>query len=150
MVIVMGCWTWRTPPTSPDPTSSHSPLPPRCAGEFFAQLNTALCPDALCCIVPEGVQLPDPVHVVYVAQGAAAAPAEARAVSAPRLLVVVGAKAGMTLLEEFVGAGEGSSGAYLSCPTAEVRLAEGARLSHSVLQDQHREGLHLKVRVAGT
>jgi len=25
-----------------------------------------------------------------------------------------------------------------------VRLAEGARLSHSVLQDQHREGLHLK------
>ena len=52
-------------------------------GAFFAQLNTALCPDVLCCIVRAGTRVPHPVHVIHVTQ--ARSPSRSRSPSrAPR------------------------------------------------------------------
>ena len=68
----------------------------------FGALNTAFFTDGLFVSVPEGVQVPDPVHVVYVGSAS-----EAGSTSMPRNLVWVGARAGVTILESHVSVGDG-------------------------------------------
>jgi Fe-S cluster assembly protein SufD len=101
----------------------------------FAALNTALFSDGLFLHVPEGVQVMDPVHIVFVG----AAP-EAGATSMLRNLMIVGAGAGVTVLETHVSVGEGRR---LTNVVTEFLVGDEAKVEHVKFQDDSLEAYHV-------
>eukprot|EP00667_Euglena_gracilis_P005986 EG_transcript_6034 len=123
--------------------ATYEPLT-QSAASFFGHLNMALCPTVLCIAVPDGVAVERPIHVVYghaAGEGGAGCP-----LAAPRLVVVLGRDARAALVEEFLPV-DGAEGQYASIPVLEVKLAEGAELSHTVLQQHGEAAAHLKTTV---
>ncbi|KAK9826208.1 hypothetical protein WJX81_008547 [Elliptochloris bilobata] len=118
--------------------SAHLGRQARERGSPFALLNGAVAHDVACLLLPEGVELKAHVHVLYLSTGAAGA----ASTSAPRLLVVLGAGASATLVEEFAGAGD--AGAYFCNAVAEIVLGEDACLVHGYVQLEARAALHMK------
>jgi Fe-S cluster assembly protein SufD len=103
----------------------------------FAALNTAAVADGAFIHLPAGTQLERPVQLVFVSG------VDGRAtLSAPRILVVAEAGSKATIIEQHVGAG----GASLSCPVAEIVLAENAAIEHITVQEEHLTASQLAVR----
>jgi Fe-S cluster assembly protein SufD len=101
----------------------------------FGALNTAFFTDGLFVSVPEGVQVPDPVHVVYVGSAS-----EAGSTSMPRNLVWVGARAGVTILESHVSVGDGRR--WTNAAT-ELVVGDEALVEHLKFQDESLQAYHI-------
>jgi Fe-S cluster assembly protein SufD len=101
----------------------------------FGALNTAFFTDGLFLHVPDGVQVTDPVHVVFL--GAAR---EAGATSMPRNLVIVGAAASVTVLETHLSLVDASR--FVNAAT-EVVVGDDARVEHVKFQDDTLDGYHV-------
>ncbi len=99
-------------------------------GNAFAALNSAFLEDGALVLIPAGVVLADPIHVVHHST-ASAGPS----VSHPRLLVVAGRTSQATIVESY-GGPDGQ--AYLTNAVAEIALEDGAIVDHYKVQ---REGL---------
>jgi Fe-S cluster assembly protein SufD len=100
----------------------------------FADLNTARFRDGALVIVPKGVRVEAPIHVLFVASQDDGRPTCAL----PRLLVVVERGAAATLVEEYQGRGR-----YLTCAVTEVIVRENASLDHTRIQRESAEAFHL-------
>jgi Fe-S cluster assembly protein SufD len=98
-------------------------------------LNTALTDDGLVLRLADGVALDRPVEVVFVG-----GLAEQAVAYHPRLLVVLGAKSRLRLVEHHLGLGETPT---LSNLASEISLGPGAALSHVKLQAENAASLHL-------
>ena len=99
----------------------------------FAELNPARFQDGALVIIPKGIHLEAPLHVLYLSDqdgGQATC-------SLPRLFVVLERDASATLVEEFQGRGR-----YLTCAVAEVIVKENASLSHERIQRESAEAFH--------
>ena len=110
-------------------------------GDCFADLNSARFQDGALVIVPKGVQVEVPLHVLFVSdqEGPEAT------TGLPRLFVVMEKGAQLTLVEEYQGRGQ-----YLTSAVAEVLVREDAVLNHERIQRESREAFHfshLAVRV---
>jgi Fe-S cluster assembly protein SufD len=103
----------------------------------FAALNAALVADGAFIHLPAGVELEQPIHLVFVS-GSEGQPT----LSAPRILIVAEAASRATVVEQYLGDG----GASLSCPVSEIVLAEDAALDHVVVQEEEISAHHLAVR----
>ena len=101
----------------------------------FAALNTALFADGALVVVPRGAAPAMPIHVVHVTDAEAA-----KGLVSPRLLVLVGAQAEATLIESYVSLGDAT---YFTNSVAELRLDDGARLSHVRIQRESGRGYHV-------
>jgi Fe-S cluster assembly protein SufD len=88
----------------------------------FVALNTAFLQDGAILAVPRGVALSKPVHLVFVS----AAPGEPT-VSYPRALVVAGTSSQLTLVESYVGLGEGT---YFTDAVTELVAGENTAIDH--------------------
>ena len=99
-------------------------------GNAFAALNTAFLEDGAVVIIPAGVVLAKPIHVVHHST-ASAGPS----VSHPRLLVIAGRTSQATIVESY-GGPDGQP--YLTNAVAEIALEDGAIVDHYKVQ---REGL---------
>ncbi|MBI3297976.1 MAG: Fe-S cluster assembly protein SufD [Elusimicrobia bacterium] len=101
----------------------------------FAALNTAFFDDGALVIVPRGVTLEKPVHLLFLST-AAGAPVMWHG----RVLVSVEAGAKLTLVEEYAGAG---SGTYFANMVCDLDLAENAVLEHAKLQHDSESAFHV-------
>jgi len=102
-------------------------------GDVFADLNSARFQDGALVIVPKGVQVEVPLHVVFVSDQEGP---EATS-SLPRLFVVLEKGAQLTLVEEYQGRGR-----YLTNAVTEVLVREDAILNHERIQREGREAFH--------
>ena len=113
--------------------NGEAELFPRSAGapDAFRALNQGLFTDGLALIVPPGVTLDHPVHVLY--WGEAADPASAQV----KGLIRLGAGAKATVIETFTGTGRTWTNAAMS-----VEVADTAHLGHYRLQDEAPAAFH--------
>lgn len=101
----------------------------------FNDLNTALFHDGLVFYVPENVELPEPVEVVYLSSN------ESQAyVVSPRNLVWLENDASATLIERYVG---DHSNTYFTNGLGEIVLNTGAHLQHYRLQEESESAYHI-------
>ena len=104
---------------------------PSGAPDAFRALNQGLFTDGLALVVPAGVALEHPVHVLY--WGEAADPASAQV----KGLIRLGAGAKATVIETFTGSGRTWTNAAMN-----VEVADTARLGHYRLQDEDLSAFH--------
>lgn len=101
--------------------------------DLFANLNSARFEDGALVIVPKGVQVLPPLHVIFISD---ANGAEATS-SLPRVFVVVEQGASLTLVEEYWGRGQ-----YLTNAVTEVLVREDGNFSHERIQREAPEAFH--------
>ena len=109
----------------------------RCEQHAFVALNTAFLDDGACIQLPAGTILERPVHLVFVAMGAA----DDRATMVhPRVLVVLGANAQASVVETYAGPAEAQ---YFTNAVTEIVLGENATLDHYKLQYESTSAYHV-------
>eukprot|EP00798_Chlamydomonas_sp_ICE-L_P001464 gene1464-32842_t len=110
-------------------------------GGPFSVLNGAYSQEVLCIVVPAGVTVEQPIHILHLSTGA---DGTERQINAPRLLVDAGKKASISLVEEYVQGIAGSSDNYFTCSVAEVFVGEGAHVTHGYAQREGAAAAHFK------
>lgn len=98
-------------------------------------LNAALFDDGLAIRVPDGDTMPRPLEILFVA-----APGERALMWHPRMAIDIGQNARATIIERHIGP---AKGAYLANHGADIRVADGAVLTHAKAQLEGGEGRHL-------
>eukprot|EP00250_Pteridium_aquilinum_P005494 c15579_g1_i1 orf=535-2178(-) len=112
-------------------------------GDFFASLNGIGARELGVVIVPEGVKMQNPLHVLYYSSqgGNKDEEKQAYAISCPRLLIVVGKGAELNIVEEFVGeAGK----LYWANAVVEFFIEDEGQVRHSYVQNQARNAVQIK------
>jgi len=104
--------------------------------ETFVALNTAFAQDGAFIFVPNGVEVEQFVHLVFLSTHNG----NEATVSHPRNLVLLGQNAGLKLVESFVSDGDG---VYLSNSVTEVETGVGARLEHVKAQLESKRAFHV-------
>lgn len=102
---------------------------------IFTALNSALLADGAFVVVRDGMVIERPIEVLYVTK-----PTAKPQVSSPRTLVVLGKNVQATVIERFVGIGEGRA---LTNAVAEFIIAENAILDHVRIQQENLQSFHL-------
>ena len=105
----------------------------------FAALSTALFQDGVLLDLAPGLELEQPLRLVFLGGGG-----ESPALDCPRVLVRAGVNSRATVIEHY-GPGAGES---LSLAVTEVALEPGARLEHYRLQEGGAGAFHLGVLAA--
>ncbi len=101
----------------------------------FVALNGALFEDGAAIVIPEGVQVEPPIHLLFVG------PAAGRPCTyLPRNLIVLADGAAATVIEHYVGE---EQAAYFTDAATEVHLGCGAQLDHVKIQDEASAGYHV-------
>jgi Fe-S cluster assembly protein SufD len=101
----------------------------------FTALNTAFWEDGAFVHIPKSFVAPEPIHLVYVS-----ASGNEPLVSYPRTLVVADRDAQATVIESYVGIGDG---VCFSDGVSEFVLAENARVDHYRLQQENGRSFHV-------
>ena len=107
------------------------------ANDGFAALNTAFVQDGAFVHIAEGVDLETPLHLLFVSTAN-----ETPFITHPRVLVVAGKESNATMIESYVGVGEGK---YFSNVVSEIILEAGAQVDHYRLLDESDEAYHVGV-----
>lgn len=105
----------------------------------FAALGTALFRDGVLLDLAPGVELEQPIRLVFLTGGS-----DAPALDCPRVLVHAGAGSRATLVEHYAPA----AGESLSLAVTEAVLGAGARIEHYRIQEAGAEAFHLGVLAA--
>jgi Fe-S cluster assembly protein SufD len=114
----------------------------------FVALNTALMEDGAYVRIPRGVIVEEPIHLLFVGSAADGAPA----VSHPRILIVAEENSQATVIETFVGVGDGvgrptpglpDGGVYFTNAVTEIVAAENAVLDHYRVQRESETAFHI-------
>lgn len=105
----------------------------------FAALSTALFQDGVLLDLAPGLELEQPLRLVFLAGGG-----ESPALDCPRVLVRAGVNSRATLIEHYGPA----AGESLSLAVTEVALESGARVEHYRLQESGAGAFHLGVLAA--
>lgn len=100
----------------------------------FAALNTALMEDGVLIHVPAGAVVERPIHLIFVTEAPGGA-----VMSHPRVLIVAGERARVSVAEHWLGDGAAT---YVANGVAELQLADGAEVEHYTLQAQGAQGWH--------
>jgi len=101
------------------------------APDAFRALNQGLFSDGLALVVPAGVKLAHPIHVLYWGEAGEAATNQVKG------LIRLGAGAEATVVESFAGTGATWTNAAMS-----VEVADHAKLGHYRLQDEALAAFH--------
>jgi Fe-S cluster assembly protein SufD len=103
-------------------------------GSALAALNLALAREGAVLVVPNGIALDKPIHLVHVSTG------RERAAHHLRHVLVLGENATATVVETYIGAGAGTC---WTNSVTEAHLAQGARLSHCKWVEEAEAALHI-------
>jgi Fe-S cluster assembly protein SufD len=101
----------------------------------FVALNTAFLKDGAFVNVPAGVIVDKPIHFVYLSD-----PDGKPWVSHPRNLVVAGRGSQLTVIESYIGQGEG---VYFTNAVTEIVAGEGAVVNHYKVQLESEQAFHM-------
>jgi Fe-S cluster assembly protein SufD len=103
----------------------------------FVTLNTAFLQDGAAVIIPDNIELSDPIHLLFIASDAD------HALISPRNLIVVGKRSRVTIVESHVSAMELT---HLTNAVTEIAVGDDSVVEHDKLQDES----HLAYHVAMT
>jgi Fe-S cluster assembly protein SufD len=101
----------------------------------FTALNTAFLQDGALLTIPEGVEVEEPIHLIFLSSGQ-----EQGSVSHPRTLVTLGAHAKATVIESYGGLVDGP---YFTNAVSEFVLGPGAHLESFHLQQHGHQAYHV-------
>lgn len=101
----------------------------------FTALNTAFLASGAFLLIPKGVQVETPVHLLFLADGR-----DALTASFPRVLIVAERGSTATVIESYASVRED---AYFTNAVVEISLGEGARLNHYKVQRESAEAFHV-------
>jgi Fe-S cluster assembly protein SufD len=107
--------------------------------DAMVALNSAMMTDGIVIEVADGAVLPQPLHIVHIASGAAPAAMFTRS------LIRVGKHTNATLVESYIGA-DGTK-AYQVHDSLIVSIGDGARLDHVRLVEDSREAFNISSAV---
>jgi Fe-S cluster assembly protein SufD len=103
----------------------------------FTALNTAFIADGAVVHVRQDVEVPRPIHLLFVSDAGAV-----NGVSQPRNLIVLDRFAKATVIESYVTTAKGA-GAYFTNAVTEATVADGATLTHLKLQRESAQAYHV-------
>ncbi len=109
----------------------------------FTVLNTALFVGGAFVLIPRGIEVKAPIHLLFVSQPG---PGEAPA-SFPRVHIVAEENSSATIVESYAGATERR---YLTNAVVEVTVKPGARINHYRIQRESSEAFHIATTKATT
>jgi len=112
----------------------------RTSDNAFAALNQAFFTDGAFIYIPDGVELPEPVQVVYISSAK-----QSGETIQPRNLIIAGADSKATIVESYLSAGDAVS---FTNAVAEIVAGENAVIEHVKLQDEAANGFHMAM-IAG-
>jgi Fe-S cluster assembly protein SufD len=98
-------------------------------------LNTAFAEDGALIEIPRGLVVEEPIHLLFVST-----PGTEPAVSHPRNLILAGRESQATIIEAYVGLGDG---VYFTNAVSEIVTAEGAVIDHYKLQGESEKAFHV-------
>ena len=101
----------------------------------FVALNTAFLNEGAYVRVARGTVVPEPIHIVYIAQAGRPVP---QIHTQPRALVVVGPEAQCTIVETYVG-----TGSYLTNAVTEILASESSVVDHYKVTVEAPEAYHV-------
>lgn len=104
-------------------------------GDALTSLNTAFLQDGVLISVPDGVEIPVPVHVLYLSSDRVEP-----FLSTPRNLVMVGAGSRLSIVETYAGL---AGNIYFTNAVSEIVLGDGAVVEHDKLQVESRKAYHI-------
>jgi Fe-S cluster assembly protein SufD len=108
----------------------------------FTALNTAFLSSGAFVLIPKGVRVEAPVHLLFLATSRR----EVQAVSFPRVLFVAGQGSEATLIESYASLRDGD---HWTNAVVEILLEDGARLEHYKVQRESTEAFHVATTRAG-
>lgn len=103
--------------------------------DALTALNTAFLSDGAFLMIPRGVRVETPVHLLFLSLPQEASPV----VSFPRVLVVAEAQSDATLIESYASTEDGD---YWTNAVVEVVLKDGARIEHYKIQREASRAFH--------
>lgn len=101
----------------------------------FTALNTAFLASGVFVLIPKGVRVEAPIHLLFLS-----APESVPAVSFPRVLIVAEQNSEATVIESYAGLRDGL---YWTNAVVDVALAESARLELYKVQNESAEAFHI-------
>ncbi|HEV2707609.1 MAG TPA: Fe-S cluster assembly protein SufD [Pyrinomonadaceae bacterium] len=101
----------------------------------FELLNTAFLDTGAFILIPQGVEVAAPIHLLFLSTMRAGQRA-----TFPRIVVVAEPNSSATLIESYTGADEA---AYLTDAVVDVSVGAGARLAHYKVQREGEQGFHI-------
>jgi len=101
----------------------------------FAALNSAFLQSGAAILVPNGISIDKPVHIIYLVDNSAGLLA-----CNPRNLLVLGKNASATVIETYCGVDEVD---YFTNTITEISLDNGASLEHYKLQQEGMNSFHI-------
>ena len=101
----------------------------------FTALNTAFMRDGAFVNIPDGGVVKDPIHLIYLSTVG-----REPTVSHPRNLIVVGKNSHATIVESYVGLGDG---VYFTNAVTEILMGENAVVDHYRLQRESEKAFHI-------
>jgi Fe-S cluster assembly protein SufD len=105
------------------------------ADNSFAALNQAFFTDGAFISVPPGVEVTEPVQLVYISS----AKQDGETIQ-PRNLIIAGANSKVTIIESYLSAG---SAAYFTNAVTEMVAGDNASVEHVKLQDEAAGAFHI-------
>lgn len=102
--------------------------------EVFTALNAAGFPEAAVVWIPKNQVIETPIHLVFVSV------ADGSAIAQPRGLVVAEANSAVTLVEDFVGFGDGI---HLTNAVTEIWADQNAQINHTRVQREGAATYHI-------
>jgi Fe-S cluster assembly protein SufD len=101
----------------------------------FTALNTAFIANGALVLIPKGVRIEAPLHLLFVSDAA-----RPHTASFPRVLVIAEENSSATIIESYAGL---KDVVYLTNAVVELALKEGARLTHYRIQNESNEAFHV-------
>lgn len=108
------------------------------AGNAFAGLNQAFFTDGVFIHVPTGVEVKDPVQLIFVSSAA-----QSGATIQPRNLIIAEANSKLTVVESYVHAGAAGSVAYFTNAVTELVAGANANVELLKFQDEAPDAFHI-------
>ena len=105
------------------------------AGNTFAALNQAFFTDGAFIFVPKGVEVAEPVQLIYISSAK-----QNGETILPRNLVIAEANSKLTVVESYISTGNVG---YFTNAVTEIFAGDNARVEHVKLQDEAAEAFHI-------
>ncbi|HEX9048047.1 MAG TPA: Fe-S cluster assembly protein SufD [Verrucomicrobiae bacterium] len=105
------------------------------AGNSFAALNQAMFSDGAFIFVPQGVEITEPVQLIYLSSAK-----HAGETIQPRNLIIAEAHSKLTVVESYLSTG---SAAYFTNAVTELFAGDNAAVEHVKLQDEAPNAYHI-------
>jgi Fe-S cluster assembly protein SufD len=102
--------------------------------EAFAALNTAFLHHGAFVLIPDGVYVEQPIHLIFITTRGQ------QAAFHPRVLIVTGRDSSATVVESYLGL---DNSRYFTNVVAEVALGRGSALKHYRIQRQSEASYHI-------